>query len=173
VFEKKVTASTPAPSITRLSEPTPGTLAGAGCRNPFFVLETSPELQTLFRTFPRLRSQLRDIYSAALPPPDNDAELDRRNTSSHSSRDRGGGSTEGRSHTRTPWTRDVGIKEGVGALRRAKEEYGQDGEGVREYADLVLRTISGDGLDVAQIVQQEIVEENARIIAQLLHGEAR
>jgi len=168
MFEKKVIASTLAPSITRLSKPTPGTLAGAGCRNPFLALEISPELQTLFRTFPRLRSQLRDIYSAALPPPHNDVELDRRNTSSHFSRGRGGG----RGHTRTPWTRDVGIKEGVGALRRAKEEYGQDGEGVREYADLVLRTISGDGLDAAQIVQQEIVEENARIIAQLLHGAA-
>jgi len=69
------------------------------------------------------------------------------------------------------WNSDRGTQEGIDALSRAKLEYGRGGEGVREYANLVLKLVAADGVDVAQLVQDEVAEENAKIIAQLLNGD--
>lgn len=155
---------------------TPGTLTALGSQNAFTVLEGSQKLQTLFMMYPRLRSQLRDIYAATLPPKDDSPDANGNHVGHHSfQRGRGrGGAQRGIGRTdrpNAPWNPDQGTQNGIDALTSAKVDYGKAGEGVREYAELVISLVSRDGLDVAQLVQEEVAEENAKIIAQLLNGE--
>lgn len=162
------------PTHSGSSNQTPGTRAAAGLPNPFAAIETSQDLQTLFMMFPRLRCQLRDIHHATLPPTEEELmeqQLDERESASRGrGRGRGRG---GRGGGRGPWTQERGTKNGVRALQNAKGEYGKGGEGMREFADLVLRLISGDdGPDGMELVQQEVMDENTKIIAQLLSGES-
>ncbi len=156
------------------SNPTLGTPSAAGSRNPFSVLEESNELKTLFMMYPRLRSQLRDIYIATLPPADESSGMSGHyedQAQSHRGRGRGRGRS-GRGRDRASWNTDRGTQDGIDALCNAKEQYGKGGEGVREYAELVLKLVSMEGVDVARLVQEEVAEENAKIIAQLLNGES-
>ncbi|KFY13529.1 hypothetical protein V491_06368 [Pseudogymnoascus sp. VKM F-3775] len=155
--------------------PLPGTVAGSTQGNIFSVLESSQKLQSLFIMYPRLRSQLREIYSATLPPTDDPNTLGPNNDHSYSQfqRGRGGGrGGRGNSSRPGPWNSDRGTQDGIDALGKAKLEFGKAGEGVREYANLVLKLVAADGVDVARLVQDEVAEENARIIAQLLNGDA-
>jgi hypothetical protein len=153
---------------------TPGTTSTARSRNPFTILEGAKELETLFMIYPRLRSQLRDIYTATLPPTD-DSIGTTRQFDDQSCNYKGKGKGKGRNvrvRDRASWNTDRGTQDGIDALCSAKEQYGKGGEGVREYAELVLRFVSTEGLDVARLVQEEVAEENAKIIAQLLNGDS-
>ena len=155
-------------------KPVAGTVSAAGARNPFSVLEDAKELQTLFMIYPRLRSQLRDIYTATLPPLDDSTGMVgqyENHSQAYRGRGRGRGRL-GRGRDRGPWNADRGTQDGIDALCNAKEQYGKGGEGVREYAELVLKIVSMEGIDVAQLVQEEVAEENAKIIAQLLNGDS-
>lgn len=71
-----------------------------------------------------------------------------------------------------PWNQDRGTQEGIDALSASKLEYGRGGEAVREFSNLVLKLVAADGVDVAQLVQDEISGENAKVINQLLHGDS-
>jgi hypothetical protein len=71
---------------------------------------------------------------------------------------------------RAAWNNDIGTQAGIDALAQAKADYGKDGEALREYADLVLKLVTADGVNVTQLVEDEVAEENAKIIAQLLSG---
>ncbi|KFY67668.1 hypothetical protein V496_01476 [Pseudogymnoascus sp. VKM F-4515 (FW-2607)] len=157
--------------------PLPGTVAGSTQGNIFSVLESSQKLQTLFIMYPRLRSQLRDIYNATLPPTDDSNTLGSNNDHSYPQFQRGrgggrGGMGRGSSSRQGPWSSDRGTQDGIDALGKAKLEFGKSSEGVREYANLVLKLVAADGVDVARLVQDEVAEENAKIIAQLLNGDA-
>jgi zinc finger HIT domain-containing protein 3 len=153
---------------------TSGTSSAAGSRNPFTVLEEAKELQTLFMMYPRLRSQLREIYTATLPPTDDSTRMSGHyedQGQSYRGKGRGRG-RNGRGRDRASWNTDRGTQDGIDALCSAKEQYGKGGEGVREYAELVLKLVSMEGVDVARLVQEEVAEENAKIIAQLLNGDS-
>jgi hypothetical protein len=112
----------PAPAAPRPSTiPRPGTISAAGFREPFAGLDESTELRALFARYPRLRTQLEEIYAATQAP---------------------GGSQ---------WTADRGLENGAVALGRARAACGPDGEGVREFSRLVLRVVGGEGsVDVIQ-----------------------
>jgi zinc finger HIT domain-containing protein 3 len=134
--------------------PRPGTVAAAGFKGPFAVLDDSRELQALFRQFPRLPSQLNEINAATLRPIE----------------------VPGKSHfgrgKEEPWNQDRGLQNGVHALCQAREAYGKDGEGVREFGRLVLQLLSRDeAMDAAELIEKELAEENAMIIQQLLNRE--
>lgn len=152
-------------------------MAAKGLQNPFSVLKTSQDLQTLFMMFPRLRSQLRDIHAQTQAPTDDSLAHDNHMDDHQSFRGRGSGRGRGgRGRGRGPWTPERGTQDGLAALRRAQQEYGKGGEGVREFEQLVLKLVTThgqlhDGIDAAAIVQREVAEENARIISQLLNGE--
>jgi hypothetical protein len=134
------------------------------------VLESSQKLQALFIMYPRLRAQLRDVYNATLPPTE---DSNQESPYPQFQRGRGGGrGGMGRGGRQGPWNSDRGTQNGIDALGKAKVEFGKDGEGVREYANLVLKLVAADGVDVARLVQDEVAEENAKIIAQLLNGDA-
>lgn len=144
--------------------PLAGTQAAAGLYSPFSRLEASQELQALFKAFPDLRSQLRDIHAATLPPPACDTDGKHFGDHSHNKKEFGLGRV-GRG--KGPWTQDHAMQSGICALHKAKHEYGKRGEGVREYSDLVLRTLLGHGNEV----HQEIADENAKLISQLLNSQ--
>lgn len=151
-----------------------GNAASTCSRNAFTVLEGSKELQTLFMMYPRLRSQLRDIYTATLPSTEGSSSMSG-HYYEHQQLQRGRGRGRGRGgrvRDRGPWNTDRGTQDGIDALCDAKEQYGKGGEGIREYAELVLKLVAAEGVDVAQLVQQEVAEENAKIIAQLLNGDS-
>ena len=144
--------------------PRAGTVAAAGSKSPFAALDESAELKTLFQQYPHLPSQLDQIDIATLPPTDGD---DGRPKTQYAR-----GTRRGRGRKHEPWNQDRGLENGVQALNRAREAYGKDGEGVREFSKLVLQILSGDeNIDATALVQKELAEENARIISQLLNGE--
>lgn len=143
------------------SAPRAGTQAVAGRSHILAPLLASPELQRLFTVYPSLREHLREIYNASQPPID---EI----YSNH------GRYTSGRD--KMFWTKEQGTRDGVEALKAAKRVFGMDGQGVREFADLVLKTISSENaingnLDEPTAIQRQVQDENAQMITQLLNGE--
>ncbi|RDW75595.1 hypothetical protein BP5796_06416 [Coleophoma crateriformis] len=130
-----------------------------GYRDPFTALDDSEQLKELFKMFPNLSKQLNEVYSATLPPLDTDEPI---------------GLAVGnykKGPRREVWNRDKGTQNGIQALCRARETYGRDGEGVREFSRLVLQIVSGEDNNAAvELIEKEIAEENAKIIQQLLEA---
>lgn len=123
--------------------------------------------------YPRLRSQLREIYTATLPPTDDPAAgAYGGNNPSYRGGGAGRGGNRANGQHRGPWNTDQGTQDGIDALKEQSEQYGKGGEGIRDYSELVLKLVSLEGVDVAKLVQDEVAEENAKIIAQLLNGDS-
>jgi hypothetical protein len=145
-------------STANRTTPRLGTASAAGFRGPFAALDNSEELQLLFKKYPRLSSQLNEIHTVTLPPmqaQDIQYPIGRRKSFN-----------KGKDQA---WNQDRGLQNGIGALRRAREVSGKDGEGVREFSKLILHIISGDDKD--DTIRKELAEENARIIAALMKGD--
>ncbi|KAI9738549.1 MAG: hypothetical protein M1818_005446 [Claussenomyces sp. TS43310] len=164
--------------IVSSSKPVAGTAIATRADNPFLVFDSARELETLFLMYPRLRSQLRDIYLATQPPSEDGIGPEFHHMeASRGSKSRGGGRSRlgnragSGTRERGPWNPDKGTQDGIDALSKAKDEYGKGGEGMREFVALVLKLVDVDGVDVARMVQEEVAEENARIITQMLTGE--
>jgi hypothetical protein len=126
-------------------------------------LDDSKGLQTLFKLYPTLPSLLLEIHSATLRPTDED-------DINPQSQYRGG---KGKHQSnRKIWNHDRGVQDGIEALRQARRLGGKDGEGVREYSQLVLQTLSlDDTVDAEALIQKELADEDARIVSLLLNGE--
>jgi len=140
-------------------------VAAAGFKGPFAALDDSKELQTLFKTYPRLPAQLDEINAAMLPPIAGQEVAIQ--SQYHGEVPKGKGRRR-----EEPWNRDRGLRNGVQALARARKAYGKDGEGIREFSKLILQIVSGDeSVDATELIQKELAEENARSISQLLKGE--
>jgi hypothetical protein len=136
--------------------PRAGTVAASKYQGPFSALDSSEDLQVLFRTYPRLSAQLNMIDNATQPPAQNGGYQ----------KNQGHGNKEPR------WNSDIGLRKGVDALYRAKAADGKDGEGVRAYYKLVLKILSGSTeVDAREMIENEYAEENAQIISELLHSE--
>jgi hypothetical protein len=75
----------------------------------------------------------------------------------------------GKHNHQNAWNQDRGLKRGREALDKARDAWGKDGEGVREYGELVLRIV--EGVDAEELVRGELERENARIVKALLDGE--
>ena len=143
--------------------PRVGTAAAAGYKGVFAALDDSAKLQTLFKLYPTLPSILLEIYTATLRPTDGD---DLSGQPYH----RGGKGQHRNGHPK--WNPDQGDEYGIAALRQARKLMGKDGEGVREYSQLVLQTLSSDDtVDAAALIRKEMAEEDARIVEFLLNGE--
>lgn len=67
------------------------------------------------------------------------------------------------------WNQDKGLENGRKALGKAREAWGKDGEGVREFGELILRIV--EGVDAEELVRRELERENARIVKALMEGE--
>lgn len=138
------------------SLPRAGTQVAAGRpANILAPLLASPEVKTLFNHYPSLKAQLRHIYNTSQPPPEDNWEAQRE---------------------RPFWTREQATRDGVEALKNAKKQYGKDGEGMREFAALVIRYISPEhvvngSFDQQAPIYKETQEDNAKMISDLLRGE--
>lgn len=75
----------------------------------------------------------------------------------------------GKTNHQKAWNQDRGLENGRKALDRARGAWGKDGEGVREYGELVLQIV--EGIDAEEAVRRELEKENARIVRALLDGE--
>ena len=61
------------------------------------------------------------------------------------------------------------MEKGREALRRARDMWGVEGGGVREFGELVLRIV--EGVDEEEVVRREMDRENLRIVRGLMEGE--
>lgn len=127
-----------------------GTLAAANAKGPFEPLDNSKELEALFKKYPNLRSHLETVDAATLRP------------------------TGFNSHK---WNQDQGWENGRKALQNAKCYYGKDGEGIREYCELVLRLLGDedeqDEEAAAELLRKEALAESTRVVRALLESEKR
>lgn len=140
-----------------------GTMAAAGRPDVLAPLLNSPEIKRLFTLYPSLQGQLQEIYKASQPPNEDSP-----------SQSRSGRYNQGRD--RSFWTKEQGTRDGVEALVNAKKVYGKDGEGVREFAGLVIKLVSPENavngnLEQATTIERQTQDENARMITQLLNGD--
>ncbi|ESZ93948.1 hypothetical protein SBOR_5651 [Sclerotinia borealis F-4128] len=128
----------------------PGTLAAAHARGPFEILNNSSDLKELFKKYPNLRSQLEAVDTATLRPTGFGAHK---------------------------WNQDQGWEKGKDALKKARMYYGKDGEGIREYCNLVLRLLGDadeeDDEAAAELLRKEALAESTRVIQALLESEKR
>jgi len=140
-----------------------GTMAAAERLDVLAPLLTSPDVKRLFTFYPSLQGQLLEIYKASQAP-NEDSPSQSRNGRYNQGRDR------------SFWTKEQGTRDGVEALVNAKKVYGKDGEGVREFAELVIKLVSPENaingnLERPTVIERQTMDENARMITQLLNGE--
>ena len=111
-------------------------------------LDSSPDLQLLYKRFPRLFAQLQVIYEATTEPSDDQPD-DQSSSRSHIDRGRGRSRGRGRGRGRdrgagAPWSHQRGFKAGLHQLRKLRRLDGGDGEGLREFSKLVMKVIQAN-----------------------------
>lgn len=167
--------------------PTPAPTSNEN-RHPFSVLDDSAELRRLFAKYPRLTRRLRQICEATQPPSQPSAAPAREEARKRFPWDvaaaQGG---NGSPRPDQPWTTEIGLRQGRKALCRARVDPSEDGDGVREYCELVLYLLSGQtgstgaagnassatvGQDTAvAMVKQEVLQGDLSYIKGLLEAE--
>ncbi|KAK0674728.1 hypothetical protein QBC41DRAFT_342166 [Cercophora samala] len=96
------------------------------------LLDHAHVFQGLIKKYPSLPSALDAIQSQTLPPPPSTTPsfLQGNNT---------------RKRKEPPWSKDVGLRKGANALKKARTDPSDTGDGVREFCDAVLYLLSLDG----------------------------
>lgn len=128
--------------------------------HPFSVFDDSPELRRLFKKYPGLPVALEAIHEATLPPKNVPIGIHAMIEAT-------------RNKKQEVWTPDVGLRRGRAALRKARTDPGEDGDGVREYCDLVRYLLSRSDTDgkVNDMVQHEVVQGDVKRIRSLQQQE--
>ncbi|KAK4115783.1 hypothetical protein N656DRAFT_826922 [Canariomyces notabilis] len=144
--------------------------AAATDDDPYTILLDHREaFARLFQKYPTLAAELNRIQQATLPPPAADDDTNGR----HNQQQRRG---QGRA---VPWTRDVGLRKGAAALRKARTDPSETGDGVREFCELVLFLLSKqeeqqkekEKRGVIGRVREEVAAEEMGVIERLLREE--
>ncbi|KAK3297615.1 uncharacterized protein B0H64DRAFT_128126 [Chaetomium fimeti] len=140
------------------------------------LLEHRDAFKHLLTRYPSLATELVRIQETTLPPADNPNSpygvgAATANTGRH--RQHAGGREQfnsGRNRQQQPWTKDVGLRKGAEALRKARTDPTDTGDGVREFCDLVkfLLNKKREGIDR---VREEVAAEEAKCIERLLREE--
>ena len=132
--------------------------------HPFSVLDDSSELQRLFARYPTLKADLERIYNTTLPGENDDV--------SHGGFPRKLPASHPYGKKPTVWTPEVGLRRAQQALRRARIEPGREGDGIREYCDLVVHLLSlASTTDVTEMVRHEVVQQDVKVIERLMNTE--
>jgi zinc finger HIT domain-containing protein 3 len=127
------------------------------------LLDHTSDFKNLFTRYPTLEKRLCSIYEQTLRPTD-DGDSGYRNGLPWKL-GKGGQPP----HKDEPWTFEKGLRKGAAALRLARMDPSEGGDGVREYCELVLYVLGKqDNRDVTNIVRSEIVQEETRVIERLL-----
>lgn len=132
--------------------------------NPFRILDSaSAQLQMLFTRYPDLPQQLADIYAATQPP-----------SESAENRSIPASLLKGLPSKSNGWNHDVGIKRGKEALRKARKSDGAEGEGVKEYCELIMHLMNGQaGADASALLQKQAAMQDSELIERLMNEENR
>ncbi|KAK1728099.1 uncharacterized protein BDZ83DRAFT_717245 [Colletotrichum acutatum] len=156
----------PKPPSAAIEPPAPSSAAAAASdpRNPFSVLDDSDQLQYLFRRYPTLQARLLEIFAATEPPP----EL--QSTGSSLNDMMKARALAAANPKKEQWTHDVGIRKGKEALRRARAADGEDGEGVREYVELInhLMSQASAAAEAEEVIRKQAAEKDAELIRRLM-----
>ncbi|OLN95293.1 putative zinc-finger protein C4F10.19c [Colletotrichum chlorophyti] len=156
------TSKTPEPPAA------PQPVAGArDPKNPFIALDDSDQLRYLFRRYPGLQTRLLDIIAATEPPPDAQGAGGSLNDMMRAR------ATAAANPKKEQWTHDVGIRNGKEALRKARNEDGEVGEGVREYIELINHLVSQASADAEaeEVIRRRAAEKDAELIRRLMAEE--
>ncbi|EFQ32201.1 HIT zinc finger [Colletotrichum graminicola] len=133
-------------------------------RSPFSVLDNSDQLRYLFRRYPGLQARLLDILAATEPPPE------MQSTGSSLNDMMKARAMAAANPKKEQWTHDVGIRNGKAALRKARDAAGEDGEGVREYIELInhLMSEANATAEAEEVVRKQAAEKDAELIRRLM-----
>ncbi|KAK2032218.1 hypothetical protein LX32DRAFT_583266 [Colletotrichum zoysiae] len=133
-------------------------------RSPFSVLDDSDQLRYLFRKYPGLQARLLDILAATEPPPE------MQSTGSSLNDMMKARAMAAANPKKEQWTHDVGIRNGKAALRKARNAAGEDGEGVREYIELInhLMSEANAAAEAEEVIRKQAAEKDAELIRRLM-----
>ncbi len=127
------------------------------------LLDHRAAFQRLFQRYPSLPDELTRIQETTLPPP--------APTTATDPLSRFASSLPGlNKNKQQPWTRDVGLRKGAAALRKARTDPSDTGDGVREFCELV-RFLLNKKREGVEKVRQEVVAEETRVIERLMREE--
>ncbi|GAB1313229.1 HIT-type domain-containing protein [Madurella fahalii] len=151
----------PPPTAQKATEPSNN--------DPYAILlDHRQTFARLFEKYPSLPAELIRIQQTTLPPSsDNNSSsgfpIPGINSSNNSYKSK-----------QVPWTRDVGLRKGAAALRKARTDPSETGDGVREFCELVLFLLSKQkegGAEVVGKVREEVAAEDMEVIERLLREE--
>ncbi|CAI0641757.1 unnamed protein product [Colletotrichum noveboracense] len=141
----------------------PGAKKAFDPKNPFSVLDDSPQLRYLFKRYPSLKSRLLGILAATEPPPELQGTGNSLNDTMKAR------ALAAANPKKEQWSHDVGIRNGKEALRKARTAAGEDGEGVREYIELINHLIlKGEDAAAEEAIRKSAAEKDTDLIRKLL-----
>ncbi|KFA74673.1 hypothetical protein S40288_03229 [Stachybotrys chartarum IBT 40288] len=158
----------PTPGPQPEHEPAPATASTinqhpaepADPNNPFRALDSSDKLRLLFAKYPSLPDQLLKIHAATQPPTEANSGVP-------------AALLKGLPPRHNRWNRDLGVKKGKEALRRARKAAGEEGAGVREYTELILHLMNGSESreDMSSLLKQQTDQQDLKLIEQMMAEE--
>jgi hypothetical protein len=136
--------------------------------DPYRILvEHNADIKKLFKKWPNLKADLIQILGATLPPQDTGGDVIR---SGLPFKLQNPGALSGKKQP--TWTRDEGLRRATEALREARTNPGDKGDGVREYCELVWYLLSRPGgTKLASSAREAAREEEEARIKKLIEEE--
>ncbi|KAK3490736.1 uncharacterized protein B0T23DRAFT_168557 [Neurospora hispaniola] len=168
-----------------------------------FLLPHAHHITRLLSKYPHLESRLNHILSQTLPPVNNPNGLPVDPNTGFATTASGlpvrvnvpgYASSSGKSYFKKdtqPWSREVGLRRGAAALRSARTDPSETGDGIRELCETVLWLLNGqergelarpsgnsNGVgtsrrDVTQLVREKVVKEEQEVVKRLLEEEIK
>ncbi|KAG9248194.1 hypothetical protein BJ878DRAFT_77295 [Calycina marina] len=169
-LEPTVRALIPAPKKAINGVARAGTRAGA-VANPFSPLDDAyASFVNLFQQYPRLPQTLLEIERASQRPVTDAEARQQLDLLTQYTFEQGKGSAV----KNRPWDQNRGNDGGVQALRNARRVYGKDGEGMRQYGELVLGVLHKASVDedVVRGIERERRDIDARLVEELMQLES-
>jgi len=134
------------------------------------LLEHRDTFQHLFTKYSSLAAELTRIQETTIPPPDTGPGTIAANTGRNRQQAWGRDTANTARNKQQPWTKDVGLRKGAQALRKARTDPSDTGDGVREFCELVKFLLNKKRVGIDR-VREEVVAEETRQIERLMREE--
>ncbi|KKF93456.1 HIT zinc finger [Ceratocystis platani] len=139
----------PAPSTVFIAPTQPS----SDPSHPFSFLDNSAKLRALFERYPCLPDVLMKISEAKQPPkPTLGTPFVQ---------------SEAKRIEKKLWDQSVGEQHGKDALRRAREQHGEEGEAVRAYSELIIHLMEAQGRGGVSAVHKRKAREEGAMFQKL------
>ncbi|KAL2265471.1 hypothetical protein VTJ83DRAFT_6571 [Remersonia thermophila] len=166
----------PAAPTTNPSPPTDQPSQSADNDPYSILLDHRRAFEHLFARYPSLPATLSRIHEATLPP--SESTPPSRLAGPGRFHNRHGQPQQPQHHhhhhhqqqQQQPWTMEAGLRKGAEALRKARTDPTETGDGVREFCELV-RHLLNQKREGVEKVREEVAAEEARIVEMLLREE--